>query len=159
MWSRCNQRIMHKAGVHFLMEPNYISIGCHPRDQVPGSSQGTECINQSLGNYTSMDCPENKILALKLIRRDASAGSRTRVYCLEGNYPNRWTTNAADVKSVNHGLTAAHIYTGLVDWKITLILNFPPSPSPVAKAARSWESWWKCHPIGGFLETDPTTPC
>ena len=24
----------------------------------------------------------------------ASAGSRTRVYCLEGNYPNRWTTNA-----------------------------------------------------------------
>jgi hypothetical protein len=101
---------MHKAGVHFLMEPNYISIGCHPRDQVPGSSPGTECINQSLGNYTSMDCPENKILALKLIRRDASAGSRTRVYCLEGNYPNRWTTNAADVKSVNHGLTAAHIY-------------------------------------------------
>ena len=110
MWSRCSQRIMHKAGVHFLMEPNYISIGCHPRDQVPGSSPGTECINQSLGNYTSMDCPENKILALKLIRRDASAGSRTRVYCLEGNYPNRWTTNAADVKSVNHGLTAAHIY-------------------------------------------------
>jgi hypothetical protein len=27
----------------------------------------------------------------------ASAGSRTRVYCLEGNYPNRWTTNATDV--------------------------------------------------------------
>jgi hypothetical protein len=27
----------------------------------------------------------------------ASAGSRTRVYCLEGNYPNRWTTNAPDV--------------------------------------------------------------
>jgi hypothetical protein len=26
--------------------------------------------------------------------RTASAGSRTRVYCLEGNYPNRWTTNA-----------------------------------------------------------------
>jgi hypothetical protein len=24
----------------------------------------------------------------------ASAGSRTRVYCLEGNYPNRWTTDA-----------------------------------------------------------------
>ena len=24
----------------------------------------------------------------------AFAGSRTRVYCLEGNYPNRWTTNA-----------------------------------------------------------------
>ena len=24
----------------------------------------------------------------------AFAGSRTRVYCLEGNYPNRWTTKA-----------------------------------------------------------------
>ena len=31
-----------------------------------------------------------------IIRKNvfASAGSRTRVYCLEGNYPNRWTTNA-----------------------------------------------------------------
>ena len=27
-------------------------------------------------------------------KKAASAGSRTRVYCLEGNYPNRWTTNA-----------------------------------------------------------------
>ena len=27
--------------------------------------------------------------------KNASAGSRTRVYCLEGNYPNRWTTNAS----------------------------------------------------------------
>ncbi|WZY74707.1 hypothetical protein YC2023_021091 [Brassica napus] len=27
----------------------------------------------------------------------ASAGSRTRVYCLEGNYPNRWTTDACDL--------------------------------------------------------------
>ena len=26
--------------------------------------------------------------------KSAFAGSRTRVYCLEGNYPNRWTTNA-----------------------------------------------------------------
>ena len=26
-------------------------------------------------------------------QRNASAGSRTRVYCLEGNYPQRWTTN------------------------------------------------------------------
>ena len=26
--------------------------------------------------------------------KNAFAGSRTRVYCLEGNYPNRWTTNA-----------------------------------------------------------------
>ena len=32
----------------------------------------------------------------KIIRKNvfAFAGSRTRVYCLEGNYPNRWTTNA-----------------------------------------------------------------
>ena len=30
----------------------------------------------------------------------ASAGSRTRVYCLEGNYPNRWTTNAINIKLV-----------------------------------------------------------
>ena len=31
-----------------------------------------------------------------IIRKNvfAFAGSRTRVYCLEGNYPNRWTTNA-----------------------------------------------------------------
>ena len=28
------------------------------------------------------------------IKKFAFAGSRTRVYCLEGNYPNRWTTNA-----------------------------------------------------------------
>ncbi|AES95847.2 hypothetical protein MTR_5g030170 [Medicago truncatula] len=28
------------------------------------------------------------------IKKIAFAGSRTRVYCLEGNYPNRWTTNA-----------------------------------------------------------------
>ena len=27
-------------------------------------------------------------------KKNAFAGSRTRVYCLEGNYPNRWTTNA-----------------------------------------------------------------
>jgi hypothetical protein len=30
--------------------------------------------------------------------RLAFAGSRTRVHCLEGNYPNRWTTNAASVR-------------------------------------------------------------
>ena len=27
-------------------------------------------------------------------KKNASAGSRTRIYCLEGNYPNRWTTDA-----------------------------------------------------------------
>ena len=32
----------------------------------------------------------------------ASAGSRTRVYCLEGNYPNRWTTNAVIYLGIIH---------------------------------------------------------
>ena len=35
---------------------------------------------------------EKKIIIRKNVF--AFAGSRTRVYCLEGNYPNRWTTNA-----------------------------------------------------------------
>jgi hypothetical protein len=30
---------------------------------------------------------------------NAFAGSRTRVYCLEGNYPNRWTKNAFEMKA------------------------------------------------------------
>ena len=35
-------------------------------------------------------------------KKDASAGSRTRVYCLEGNYPNRWTTDAFCFNRVLH---------------------------------------------------------
>jgi hypothetical protein len=33
-------------------------------------------------------------MRIKIKRVNASAGSRTRVYWLEGNYPNRWTKNA-----------------------------------------------------------------
>ena len=45
--------------------------------------------------------------------KNAFAGSRTRVYCLEGNYPNRWTTNACALQLV-------HIYIS-INW-------FPPVP-------------------------------
>ena len=34
----------------------------------------------------------------------ALAGSRTRIYCLEGNNANRYTTNALLYESVNHWL-------------------------------------------------------
>ena len=33
--------------------------------------------------------------------KNAFAGSRTRVYCLEGNYPNRWTTNACALQLIH----------------------------------------------------------
>ena len=44
--------------------------------------------------------------------KNVFARSRTRVYCLEGNYPNRWTTNAlmaiCRVKSVTNNDEQTH---------------------------------------------------
>ena len=46
-------------------------------------------------NFPSESTKGENMDSLKTVgASDASAGSRTRVYCLEGNYPNRWTTDA-----------------------------------------------------------------
>ena len=50
---------------------------------------------------------------------NAFAGSRTRVHCLEGNYPNRWTTNASCC-----GILSAQIYNQLIkQTPLTLFLG------------------------------------
>ena len=43
----------------------------------------------------------SKIVISKRKKGSALAGSRTRVYCLEGNNANRYTTNACDQNALN----------------------------------------------------------
>ena len=52
-----------------------------------------------------------KEIHLKTKSKHAFAGSRTRVYCLEGNYPNRWTTNAAVI--LEHNCSYTTEFTGI----------------------------------------------
>ena len=91
--------------------------------------------------------------------KSAFAGSRTRVYCLEGNYPNRWTTNARWCLRVSSILLLSlHILTVFpilpssffFFFLIFNFLSFKYFSDIFSLARKSWSTWeaaWNYAPL------------
>ena len=94
---------------------------------------------------------------------DASAGSRTRVYCLEGNYPNRWTTDAlvGDVRTLKTNIrvpSTTHHYSDCVWHDSTMILYVKLQPPPCGCHYGSANQSQRMTPASFILRLISTTP-
>ena len=87
---------------------------------------------------------------------NASAGSRTRVYCLEGNYPNRWTTDAL-MSATFHYLIPTE-QKGVIthySWDVQEMRDkMPPSPAQAGPESH----YFTLQPVWGDETVEQTTP-
>ena len=73
----------------------------------------------------------------------AFARSRTRVYCLEGNYPNCWTTNAGLFCYLSQAMLSKRVISNWI--KMHFIYRWPCSPWLVGMS-RSLTFWPRISP-------------
>ncbi len=99
-----------------------------------------------IGHWSAVSGNQSGIAWRDRKKLSASAGSRTRIDCLEGNHANRYTTDAAILVTLHSNMcTVSHVYTqcmfsvGCTHWKgNTCIMHQLQWPWP---PIMTWQKW------------------